>query len=54
MDRRAFLAGAAGLLAAPLGAEAQPTAKPPRIAYIGGTPFTSGNRAWGAFVQGLL
>ena len=54
MERRAFLAGAAALFAAPRAAEAQPAAKPPRIAYIGGTPFTSGNRAWGAFVQGLL
>jgi len=53
MDRRAFLAGAAALLAAPLAAEGQQAAKPPRIAYIWGTPFPSGSRAWDAFVQGL-
>jgi ABC-type uncharacterized transport system substrate-binding protein len=34
MDRRAFLAGAAALLAAPLAAEAQPAGKIPRIGYL--------------------
>ena len=34
MDRRAFLAGAAGLLAAPLAAEAQQAAKIARIGYL--------------------
>jgi putative ABC transport system substrate-binding protein len=37
MDRRAFLAGAAGLLAAPLAAEAQPPGKVYRIAFLGST-----------------
>jgi putative ABC transport system substrate-binding protein len=34
MDRRAFLAGAAALLAAPLAAEAQPAGKVPRLGYL--------------------
>jgi len=34
MDRRAFLAGAAALLAAPLAAEAQQTGKVSRIGYL--------------------
>jgi hypothetical protein len=43
----------AGLLAAPLAAEGQQAGKPSRIVYIGNTPFTSGDRVWDAFVQGL-
>jgi putative ABC transport system substrate-binding protein len=35
MDRRAFLAGAAGLLAAPLAAEAQPAGKEWRVGFLG-------------------
>ena len=34
MDRRAFLAGAAGLLAAPLAAEAQQPGKVPRVGFL--------------------
>ena len=34
MDRRAFLAGSAALLAAPLAAEAQQAAKVARIGYL--------------------
>jgi hypothetical protein len=34
MDRRAFLAGAAGLLAAPPAAEAQPAGKVPRVEWL--------------------
>jgi putative ABC transport system substrate-binding protein len=54
MERRTFLALIPGsLLAAPLAAGAQPAGKPPRIVYLGSTPFTSGDRVWDAFVQGL-
>src|SRR5262245_20322664 len=38
MDRRAFIATAAGLLAVPLAAGAQPAGKIHRIAYLGSTP----------------
>ena len=41
MDRRAFLAGAAALLAAPLAAEAQPAGKIYRIGTIWTTPTPS-------------
>jgi ABC-type uncharacterized transport system substrate-binding protein len=51
--RTFFKALTGGLLAAPLAAEAQPAGKPSRIVYVGGTPFTSGDRVWDAFVQGL-
>jgi putative ABC transport system substrate-binding protein len=45
MDRRAFLAGAAALLAAPLAAEAQPAGKVYRIGYLSfGTAAASANR----------
>jgi putative ABC transport system substrate-binding protein len=52
MDRRAFLASSAALLAAPLAAEAQPAGKVPRIAFLtttspGGSPTTD------AFLHGL-
>jgi putative ABC transport system substrate-binding protein len=53
MDRRAFL-GALGLLVVAR-AEAQQAAKIYRIGFLGTTPPTTpaGQRAWGAFVQGL-
>jgi putative ABC transport system substrate-binding protein len=41
MDRRAFLAGAAGLLAAPLAAEAQEAGKVWRIGFLGQSSATS-------------
>jgi putative ABC transport system substrate-binding protein len=45
MDRRAFLAGAAALLAAPLAAEAQPAGKVYRIGFLSaGSQPTSENR----------
>ena len=54
MDRRVFISSiAGGLLVTPLVAESQPAGRPPRIAYVGGTPPPSGSRAWDAFVQGL-
>ena len=37
MDRRIFLTTVAGLLAAPLAAEAQQAAKVPRIGYLAAT-----------------
>ena len=49
LDRRAFL-GMLGLLAAPLGAEAQPT-RVPRIGVL--SPTTSGSPIVRAFEQGL-
>ena len=54
MDRRVFISSiAGGLLVRPLVAKSQPAGRPPRIAYVGGTPPPSGARFWGAFVQGL-
>jgi hypothetical protein len=55
MDRRAFLAGAAALLVAPLAAEAQQAAKTPQIGYLGVQFSTTpeGLRYWEAFLQGL-
>ena len=55
MDRRAFVAGAAALLAAPLAAEAQQAGKVYRIGLLGIAPPTSPSlrRSSEAFVQGL-
>jgi len=52
MDRRAFLAGATTLLAAPLAAEAQPAAKIARIGWLAGNLAASPNLRE-AFRQGL-
>jgi putative ABC transport system substrate-binding protein len=54
MDRRAFLAGAAGLLAAPLAAEAQPAAKIHRIGYLSYLGCSDDPFLRGPFRQGLL
>jgi putative ABC transport system substrate-binding protein len=55
MERRAFLAGSAALLAAPLAAEAQQAAKVYRLGLLGGSPPNSpgGRRAWEGFFQGM-
>src|SRR5215831_18159432 len=55
MDRRVFVAGTLGLLAAPLAAEAQQAAKVYRLGLLGGSPPNSpgGRRAWEGFFQGL-
>ena len=56
MDRRTFLGTvAAGVLAAPLAAEAQPTAAIRRIGILGNVPLSDpGSRyLWGMFTQGL-
>jgi ABC-type uncharacterized transport system substrate-binding protein len=49
MQRRAFVAGAAALLAAPLRAEAQQTGKVPRVGILGSTR----NPPWQSFHQTL-
>ena len=49
MDRRAFVAGTLGLLAAPLAAEAQPTGRIPRIGVLG----TNDGPGWQAFRDAL-
>jgi putative ABC transport system substrate-binding protein len=53
MNRRAFLAGAAALLAAPLAAEAQPAGKVVRVAilWVGAAPPSLARMTW--FRQGL-
>jgi putative ABC transport system substrate-binding protein len=51
VDRRAFIAGTLGLLAAPLAAEAQPTTKIPRIGILRAGPFP--DPLVDAFRQGL-
>ena len=52
MERRAFLAGSATLLAAPLAAEAQPAGKVPRVGFLLGlSPGPS--REVDAFQRGL-
>src|SRR5262245_51671362 len=55
MDRRAFIAGTLGLLAAPHAAEAQQAAKVYRLGLLGGSPPNSpgGRRAWEGFFQGM-
>jgi putative tryptophan/tyrosine transport system substrate-binding protein len=54
ISRRRFLASAgASLLAAPLTAEAQQTAKVYRIGLLGGTPPTTEPRVWEGFFQEL-
>jgi ABC-type uncharacterized transport system substrate-binding protein len=53
MDRRAFLAGAAGLLAAPLAAEAQQADQIARIGYLAADLVSTNPRFREAFRQGL-
>jgi ABC-type uncharacterized transport system substrate-binding protein len=53
MDRRAFLAGSAALLAAPLAAEAQQTGKVPRIGFLSPASSTTAPHVVEAFRQGL-
>jgi putative ABC transport system substrate-binding protein len=55
MDRRAFLAGAAALLGAPLAAAAQQPARVFRLGLLGTVPLTNPGaaRIWGGFFEGL-
>jgi putative ABC transport system substrate-binding protein len=54
IERRAFIAGAASVLAAPLAAGAQQATKVPRIGYLGnGNPTTPASPQLEAFRQGL-
>jgi ABC-type uncharacterized transport system substrate-binding protein len=53
MDRRAFLAGAAALLAAPLGADAQQAGKVYRVVYLGNSSAVLEADLVDAFRQGL-
>ena len=53
MDRRAFVAGAAALFAAPLAAEAQPAGKVYRIAFLGSTSPSGYASQMEAFRTGL-
>src|SRR4029450_8484629 len=53
MDRRAFLAGSAALLAAPLAAEAQQTGKVPRIGFLSPASSTTAPHVVEAFRQGV-
>ncbi len=53
MDRRAFIAGALGIFAAPLAPEAQPAGKVPRIGFLGGGSRTSAGHVRKAFSEGL-
>ena len=58
MDRRAFIAGTLGLIAAPLAAEAQPAGKLYRIGFLSAgetPPFGPLGLSWslGAFRQGF-
>jgi len=53
MDRRAFLAGAAGLVAAPLVAEAQQAGKVPRIGFLSLTSPSDRPPLLDAFLQSL-
>jgi hypothetical protein len=53
VDRRAFVAGTLGLLAAPLAAGAQRAGKVYRIGFLGGTSRTANTDMTNAFSQGL-
>ena len=53
MDRRAFLAGTLGLLAAPLGAQAQPAAKVPQVGLLWFGSRASESSSVAAFMAGL-
>ena len=53
MDRRPFITGTIGLLAAPLCAEAQQAGKVYRIGFLGGTSRTANTVMTNAFSQGL-
>ena len=53
MERRAFLAGAASLLAAPLAAEAQVPGKVPHVGYVFARVSSADQRLWDAARQGL-
>jgi ABC-type uncharacterized transport system substrate-binding protein len=53
MERRAFLAGAAALVATPFAAEAQPPAKVARIGYLSTGPLPESQMELDAFRQGL-
>jgi hypothetical protein len=54
IDRRTFLAGTgAGLLAAPLAAEAQPVGKPIRIRVLTAQSRETSTASWESFRQGL-
>jgi putative tryptophan/tyrosine transport system substrate-binding protein len=53
VDRRAFIAGALGLLAAPLAADAQPAGKVYRIGVLEVVPVASNAANLSAFRQGL-
>jgi hypothetical protein len=46
VDRRTFVAGTLGLVAAPLAAEAQPAGKVPRIAYLSLTQADTARRGF--------
>jgi putative ABC transport system substrate-binding protein len=53
MNRRAFIVTGAGLLAAPLAAQAQQAGKAPRIGYLGNSNPMTGATNVGGFRQGL-
>jgi hypothetical protein len=53
MDRRAFVTGLGAVLAAPLAAEAQQSAKVPRIGFLGLPPASSFEKQVEALRAGL-
>jgi putative ABC transport system substrate-binding protein len=53
MDRRAFIAGTLGLLAAPLAVGAQPTGKVPRVGYLSDESSSLGLASFGPIAQEL-